>query len=67
MKVKPKNIINIENIANNMIINKDLSPDEKRDIVTYSSLKRNRRYLLNHLKKLLLKNGLNLIDISLII
>ena len=35
MKVKPKNIINIENIANNMIINKDLSPDEKRDIVTY--------------------------------
>ena len=64
MEVKPKNIINIENIANNTFISKDLNSDEKNDIVTYSSLKRNRRYLLNHLNKLRLKNGLNLTDIS---
>ena len=64
MSTKPKNYINIENIAFNSFNDKKLTNDEKKDIISISSLKRSRRYLLEQLNKIRLKNGLNLTEIS---
>ena len=61
---KPKNYINIENLANNSFANKKLTNDEKKEMASFSSLKRSRRYLLEQLNKIRLKNGLNLTEIS---
>ena len=64
MAIKPKNIINIENLANKAFLNKIFSAEEKKEVLSYSSLKRSRRYLLDQLNKIRLKNGLNLTEIS---
>ena len=64
MSIKTKNFINIENLANNSYINKPLKSEENKDIENYSSLKRSRRYLLEQLNQIRLKNGLNLTEIS---
>jgi hypothetical protein len=64
MEIKPKNKINIDNLANNAFIDINLSIEDKKAITTYSSLKRKRRYLLDQLNKIRLKNGLNLKEIS---
>ena len=64
ISIKTKNFINIESLANNAFINKPLKSEEKKDIITYSSLKRSRRYLLDQLNKIRLKIGLNLTDIT---
>ena len=64
ISTKPKNYINIENIAFNSFNDKKLTNDEKKDIISISSLKRSRRYLLEQLNKIRLKNGLNLTEIS---
>ena len=64
LSIKTKNFINIEVLANNAFINKPLKSEEKKDIITYSSLKRSRRYLLEQLNKIRLKIGLNLNDIT---
>ena len=64
MPVKTKNFIDIESLANNAFVNKNLSDEEKKNIVIYSSLKRSRRYLLDQLNKIRLNKGLNLPEIS---
>ena len=64
MAIKPKNKINIDNLANNAFNNKNLTIEDKKAITTYSSLKRKRRYLLEQLNKIRLKNGLNLTEIA---
>ena len=64
ISIKTKNFINIESLANNAFINKSLTNEEKKDIITYSSLKRSRRYLLEQLNKIRLKIGLNLTEIT---
>ena len=64
ISIKTKNFINIESLANNAFINKPLKNEEKKDIITYSSLKRSRRYLLDQLNKIRLKIGLNLTEIT---
>ena len=63
ISIKTKNCLNIESLANNAFINKPLKNEEKKDIINYSSLKRSRRYLLDQLNKIRLKNGLNLTEI----
>ena len=63
MVIKSKNIKNIESLANNTFINKNLSAEDRKDLNTFSTLKRSRRYLLDQLNKIRLKNGLNLTEI----
>ena len=64
MEIKPKNIANIETLANNSFLNKNLTNEEKREVILFSSFKNTRRYLLEQLNKFRIKNGLNLSDIS---
>ena len=64
MEIKPKNIANIETLANNSFLNKNLTNEEKREVILFSSFKNTRRYLLEQLNKFRIKNGLNLSEIS---
>ena len=64
MSIKSKNLIKIENLANNAFINKSLKDEDKKEIIIYSSLKRSRRYLLEQLNKIRIKNGLNVSEIT---
>ena len=64
MESKNDNLINIENIANKAFSEKYFTYEEKRRIIYYSDLKRSRRYLLNHLNKIRIKNKLNISEIT---
>ena len=64
MESKNENLINIENIANKAFSEKYFTYEEKRRIINYSELKRSRRYLLNHLNKIRIKNKLNISEIT---
>ena len=64
MESKNDNLINIENIANKAFSEKYFTYEEKRRIIYYSELKRSRRYLLNHLNKIRIKNKLNISEIT---
>ena len=64
ISLKPKNFMNIENLAINSFNNKSLTNEERKEIASFSSLKRSRRYLLEQLNKIRLKIGLNITDIS---
>ena len=64
MERKNENLINIENLANKAFSEKYFTFEEKRRIVNYSALKRSRRYLLNYLNKIRIKNRLNINEIT---
>ena len=64
MAVKPKNILNLEKLANSAYSNNRFSNEEQKEVCLTSSLKRSRRYLLDQLNKIRLKSGLNLTETS---
>ena len=60
METKKENIINIESLSNKVFTEKILSYDDKKKLMNFSELKRSRRYLLNELNKIRIKNKLNI-------
>ena len=60
METKNINLINIENLANKAFSEISFNLNDKSSIINYSELKRSRRYLLNTLNKVRIKNKLNL-------
>lgn len=60
MDAKSENLINIENLVNKAFTDKILNFDDKKKIANFSVLKRSRRYLLNYLNKIRIKNKLNI-------
>ena len=64
LETKNDKIINIENLAIKAFSDVNLNFEEKKFINDISKLKRSRRYLLEQLNKIRIKNKLNLGDIS---
>jgi hypothetical protein len=60
MDAKSENLINIENLVNKAFTDKILNFEDKKKIANFSVLKRSRRYLLNYLNKIRIKNKLNI-------
>ena len=60
METKKENIINIETLSNKVFTDKILTYDDKKKLMNFSELKRSRRYLLNQLNKIRIKNKLNI-------
>ena len=60
MEKKNDNLINIENLANKAFNDTNFNFEEKKHINNISELKRSRRYLLEQLNKIRIKNKLNL-------
>ena len=60
METKKENIINIEVLSNKVFTDKILSYEDKKKLMNFSELKRSRRYLLNQLNKIRIKNKLNI-------
>ena len=60
IEAKKENLVNIEKLANKVFTDKILSYEDKKKLVGFSELKRSRRYLLNQLNKIRIKNKLNI-------
>ena len=62
IEAKKENLINIEKLANKVFTDKILNYEDKKKAINFSELKRSRRYLLNQLNKIRIKNKLNISD-----